>query len=326
MATVSDSQPRPRHTTVATAVVIGASVGVVVTVAEQLAGLQGLDTRERVTDFLSAPPGDALGLDVSTALTALRVVLMLLAGLATAAGVLGYHAMRGSTRARAGLSVLAVPIFIAGFVTGGFLTSLIAAGTALLWVGPSALWFRGEPVPEPSSMASPRPMPVRQPPQAPSSTITAPAPQTTAPPAAPGERPNAVVWACVLTWAFSGITIVVMVASAVLMASNPDLVLDELARQDADLASSDSDMLTDVTFATAAVAGVWSTLAIVLAVLAYRRVSWARWALLVSAAVAAVICLLGTFSSLLMAVPAGATLVTVALLNRPEVRAWFHRT
>ena len=168
-------------------------------------------------------------------------------------------------------------------------------------------------------------MPVRRPPPAPSSTITAPAPQTTAPPASVEHRPDAVVWACVLTWAFSGMTIVVMVASAVLMASNPDLVFDELARQDADLASGDSGVLTEATYVTTAVAGVWSMLAIVLAVLAYRRVSWARWALVVSAAVAAVICLLGTLSSLLLAVPAGATLVTVALLNRPEVRAWFRR-
>ncbi len=56
------------------------------------------------------------------------------------------------------------------------------------------------------------------------------------------------------------------------MASNPDLVFDELARQDADLASSNSDVLTEVTYATTAVAGVWSLLAIVFAVLTYRRV------------------------------------------------------
>ena len=328
MASVSDSQPRPRHTTVATAIIIGGSVGVVVSVAEQLAGLQGLDTRERVTDFLSSPPGDGLGMDVETALKTLRVVLMLLAGCATAAGVLGYHAMRGSTRARAGLSVLAVPIFLGGFAAGGFLTSLIAAGTALLWVGHSALWFRGVPVPEPASMSSPRPPPARQrpvAPSAPSTTASATATQVAAPPSPTvTERPDAVVWACVLTWAFSTLTIVVMAASVVLLASNPDLVFDELARQGADIASS--DRLTEATYVTAVVAGVWSMLAIVLAVLAFRRVSWARWALLVSAAVAGVICLLGMVSSLLLAVPAGATLATVVLLNRPEVRAWFSRT
>jgi hypothetical protein len=43
--------------------------------------------------------------------------------------------------------------------------------------------------------------------------------------------------------------------------------------------------------------------------------------------VAAVVCLLGAAYSLLMVLPAGATVATVALLNRPEVRAWFrHRS
>ena len=177
-------------------------------------------------------------------------------------------------------------------------------------------------------MASPRPVPVRQPPPTQSSTITAPAPQTTAPPlAVPTQRPDAVVWACVLTWAFSGMAIVVMAASAVLMASNPDLVFDELARQDADLASSSSDVLTEVTYATTAVAGVWSLLAIVLAVLTYRRVSLgALGAARLGRGRRGDLPARDVGSSLLMAVPAGATLVTVALLNRPEVRAWFRRT
>lgn len=321
MATVSDTPVRPRHTNLATAIVIGASVGVVLSVAEQLAGLRSLETRELVTDFLAQQPGDGLGIDVSTALEVLRVVLMLLAGCATAAAVLGFHAMKGSTRARLGLSVLAVPIFLGGFATGGFLTSLVAAGTALLWVGPSALWFRGEPVPERAPRPEPRPLPTRQPPP---TTSQPPHLQPTHAPREPvARRPDAVVWACVLTWAFSSLTLVVMVASAVLMASSPDLVFDELTRQNPDLSSGDSAQLTGATYATAAVAGVWSLLAIGLGVLTYRRVRWGRVGLVASAAVAAVACLVATLTSLLLIVPAGATLATVALLNRPEVRAWF---
>ena len=338
MATVSDSQPRPRHTTLAAGLVIGGSVGVVVSVAEQLAGLQSLETRERVTDFLSTSPGDGLGLDVESALGMLRVVFMLLAGCATAAGVLGFHAMRGGTRARIGLSVLAVPIFIGGLATGGFLTSLVAAGTALMWVGPSALWFRGEPIPEPASLSASRAEHVRPPPAATRVPFAQPdpqpdqrvdpstPPQVGAAPAATTRRPDAVVWACVLTWAFSSITLVVMAASVALMATNPDLVLDELVRQNSDLAGGDTTRLTDATYATAAVAGGWSLAAMVLAVLAYRRVGWARWGVLSSAAVAGVVCLVAILSSLLLAVPAGACLATVVLLSRPEVRTWFNRT
>ena len=335
MACVSDTQARPRHTSLATAIVIGASVGVVVSVAEQLSGIQSLETRELVSDFLSTPPGSGLGLEVTSALTGLRLVLMVLAGCATAAAILGYHAMKGSTRARLGLTVLAVPIFLGGFATGGFLTSLAAAGTALLWVGPSALWFAGVPIPERPSRPEPRSQPTRptqqsssvSPPSvtSPVSSSVTPAPGTVAPHEPVTHRPDALVWACVLTWAFSSLTIVVMAASAVLMASNPDLVFDELARQNADLASSDSALLTRATYATASIAVVWSLLAIGLAVLAYRRVRWGRIGLVTSAAVAAVVCLVATLSSLLLVIPAGATLVTVLLLTRPEVRSWFSR-
>lgn len=323
MACVSDTQARPRHTSLATAIVIGASVGVVVSVGEQLSGIQSLETRKLVSDFLSVPPGSGLGLDVPSALTMLRFVLMVLAGCATAAAILGYHAMKGSTRARLGLTVLAVPIFLGGFATGGFLTSLAAAGTALLWVGPSALWFAGVPIPERATRPEPRPHAFQQP--SPVSSSVAPAPGTAAPDEPVTHRPDALVWACVLTWAFSSLTIVVMAASVVLMASNPDLVFDELARQNTDLASSDSALLTRATHATAAIAMVWSLLAIGLAVLAYRRVRWGRFGLVTSAAVAAVVCLVATLSSLLLVVPAGATLVTVLLLRRPEVQSWFNR-
>lgn len=331
MACVSDTQARPRHTSLAAAIVIGASVGVVVSVAEQLSGIQSLETRELVSDFLSTPPGSGLGLEVTTALTGLRFVLMVLAGCATAAAILGYHAMKGSTRARLGLTVLAVPIFLGGFATGGFLTSLAAAGTALLWVGPSALWFAGVPIPERPSRPEPRPQPTRQsssvspPVTSPVSSSVTPAPGTVAPHEPVTHRPDALVWACVLTWAFSSLTIVVMAASAVLMASNPDLVVDELSRQNADLASSDSALLTRATYVTASIAVVWSLLAIGLAVLAYRRVRWGRIGLVTSAAVAAVVCLVATLSSLLLVIPAAATLVTVLLLTRPEVRSWFSR-
>lgn len=328
---VSDPHPRPRHTTMAAAIVMGGAVGVVVAVAEQLAGLQSLETREQVSSFLSEPPGSDLGLGVATALEALRVVLMVLAGLATIAGVLGWHAMRGSSRARLGLAVLAGPIFVGGFAVGGFLTSLVAAGSLLLFVGQSALWFRGEPIPQPAPRDDARPpSPIRRPAVSPreGTTLQAERPAPVAGDVRPGSdpvtrRPDTVVWACVLTWAFCSMATVVMLASAVLMTSDPELVADELRRQDPELASTDITAITDAVFATAAVVALWSLLAVVLAVLVYRGAAWARGALLASAAIAGVICLVGAVYSLLMAVPAGACLTTVALLSRPEVRAWF---
>jgi hypothetical protein len=327
---VSDPQPRPRHTALAGGLVIGASVGVVIGVGEQLAGLYSLDTRETVTEVLSQPPASDLGLDVSGALAMLRVLLMVLAGLATAAAVLGFHALRGSTRARLGLAVLAAPIFVIGLVTGGFLTSLVAAGATLMWVGPSALWFRGEPIPETAGPA-PRPRPAERRDERPpagshavgttlQATRTDTAPYAGRPAA---RRPDALVWACVLTWAFCSLTVLGMAVSVVLMAANPDLVLEELRRQETGFGSEDASTLAQTTYVTGAVVSVWSLAAAVLAAAAFRGARWGRTGLLVSAAAAGVACLLGVLVSPLLVVPAAATLATVVLLTRPEVRSGF---
>lgn len=332
---MSETRPRPGHTTLAGALVVGGSVGVVVSVAEQLSGLYSLETRQQVAEFLTNPPGSDLDISVPAALDVLRVVLMVLAGCATAAGVLGWHALRGSRGARAGLTLLVIPIFVGGLAVGGILTAVVAAGTALMWTGPSAYWFRGEPVPElrPGGRggAGAPALPVRrpgasQPPTGPGATLTTERPE--APPAGPAvpgppvRRPDALVWACVLTWAFSLLAAVVMGGSAALMATSPDLVLAELERQGGDLGADGVEAVAPTVYTTAALVVGWSALAALLAVLAFRGTGWARSALLASAAVAAVVCLLGVVYSLVMVLPAGAALASVVLLSRPEVRAW----
>lgn len=337
MSGVSETKPRPGHTTLAGALVVGGAVGVVVSVAEQLSGLYSLETREQVTQFLETSPGSDLGLSVTAALDGLRVVLMALAGLATAAGVLGFHALRGSTGARLGLSVVALPIFVLGIAVGGVLTALIAAGTALMWSGPSAYWFRGEAVPEPRrpdrGQAGAPTLPVRRPgatrpTEQPGSTLTAERP--TAPPAGPAvpgpppvrRRPDTLVWACVLAWAFSGLAAVMMAASALLMSTSPDLVVEELQRQGNELGDTSADAITEAVYLSAAVVIGWALLASVFAVLAFRGVPAGRSGLLASALVAAVVSLLGVLASPVVLVPALAALTTVVLLLRPEVRAW----
>ena len=68
---------------------------------------------------------------------------MVTAGCATAAGILGYQVLRRSRSARAAVTVLAVPLFLAGMVTGGFITSVVAASAAILWLQPARSWFDG---------------------------------------------------------------------------------------------------------------------------------------------------------------------------------------
>ncbi|MGH3346839.1 MAG: hypothetical protein ACRDO4_07635, partial [Nocardioides sp.] len=138
---MSEKTVRPPHTSMAAGFVIGGSVGIVVTIAGQLSGLHSLETQEQVSTFLSEGPGSELGMGLETALAWMRAILMIVAGCATAAVVLGIQVLRRSRGARTLLTMLALPIFLGGFVAGGFLTALVAASIALLWVGPSAQWL-----------------------------------------------------------------------------------------------------------------------------------------------------------------------------------------
>ena len=330
--------------------VIGGSVGIVLTIAGQLSGLHSLETQEQVSVFLSEGPGSGLGMDLETALGWMRVILMVVAGCATAAAVLGVQVLRRSRGARKLLTLLAIPIFLGGFVAGGFLTALVAASIALLWVGPSAQWLHDGPstsdrgffdrprVPA-STPADTEQRPPTPPPMPSTPPVDAPPPLQQPPPPSPsarrlfvdqpdsarpsGRRPDAVVWACVLVWAFCGLVVVVMAATVALVAGDPAFVLDQLREQDADLAVQNPDVLVNATYATAAVLVAWSVVAAALAVLAYRRRPPGRMGVLVSSAVAGVLCLAGVFASVVLILPAGAAMTTVALLSRPEVRAWY---
>ena len=336
---MSDSPPRPSQTTMAAGMVIAGSVLVVVTVGEQLATINSLETRRVVEEFLSATPGT--GLDVSQARLALRIALMVVGGCATAAAVLGYHVLQRSRPARLGLSLLALPLFLGGLATGGFLTSLVVAATALLWLGHSRAWFDGTPIPEPGRPARERrPDSPWEPPGSTPPRSDLPPPHTgtfgTAPPtvqsvlppqpSAPTRRPDAVVWACVLTWAFSGITVALLGASLTLLLADPSLVWAELERQNPGLVAESGltrDDLLRTTYVTLGVAAVWALVAIVLAVLTWRRRSAGRLGLLVCSAVAALVCVLASFGSVLLVVPAFACVATLVLLGRADVRAWF---
>ena len=82
---MSDSLPRPRQVTMAAWMAVGASVLVVLTVFDTVAGLHTLETRRTIEQFLAEPPGVDLGLDVDGAIAVVRVLAMVTAGCATAA-------------------------------------------------------------------------------------------------------------------------------------------------------------------------------------------------------------------------------------------------
>jgi hypothetical protein len=68
---------------------------------------------------------------------------------------------------------------------------------------------------------------------------------------------------------------------------------------------------------------VWCVVAAVLAVLALRRLQWARIALVVCAGLSGLVLLGATFFSPFLVVLFAANVVTVWLLLRADVTAWF---
>jgi hypothetical protein len=144
-----------------------------------------------------------------------------------------------------------------------------------------------------------------------------------APPAP--ARPPAVIWACLITWTTCTIVVVGLAVTVLVLLLTPDALFDELHRQNPDLADqglSDSDIRA-ASFATAGLFLPWCLAAVGFAVQAFRRVAWGRRGLLISAGVAGGVSLLGMFASAIMVLPFVAAVVTVALLSRPEVGAWF---
>ncbi len=310
---MSDPTPtRPRQVTLAGWMLMVGSALAVLLVFDRLSGLHSLESQEAVRRFLDRPPGSGLGLEVDGALGLIRTAAMITAGCATAAGILGFHVLRRSRSARLAVTILAVPIFLAGTVTGGFVTSVVAASAAVLWLQPARSWFRGE-----------------APPERPASEVAPPAAGPGQPAVRPrSDRPGGVLWACVLTWVATGVTILGLLASGVVLAVRSDAMLEEARRQNPDLSTAgvSDNVLVVATYALIGGLALWCIAAAVLAVLVLRRVAWARIVLIVSAAVASAGCLVGAaVGAFVLLIPLGAAVATIALLMRADVGAWFTR-
>ena len=321
---------RPRQVTFAGWMIMIGSAVVVFSAFDRIAGLRSIESQESVLEFLSKPPGEDLGLSLDQVLDLIQLLSLIAGACAAAAGILGFWVLKGSKQARVGLAVLAVPLLITGLATGGFVSSLVAVSALMLWLQPARNWFEGRPAPTPpvaAPVASPAEPPV-EPPPAPTEPVPWPTPYGTRPPAPRRARPPAVVWACVLTWVGTGIVVAGLAATVLVMLASPNALFEELHRQNPDLADQG---LTDgeikaATFVSAAVFLPWSVAAAGFAIQAIRRVRWGRRALMLSAAVAGAVSLVGLLASAIMVLPLVAAVATVALLARPEVRAWYDAT
>jgi hypothetical protein len=184
---------------------------------------------------------------------------------------------------------------------------VVAASAAILWLQPARSWFDGTTAPE-------------------RRTTPAPLLPTTQDPAP--ARPPAVLWACVLTWICTGLVTLALVVSLVTLALSPDLMLDEVHRENPDLAAqgiSDSVLML-ATYLMIVGLVFWCAGAAGLAVLVFRRVDWARIVLILSAAACSALCLLGTAVGVyVLVVPLLVSASCIAMLMRADTRPWFDR-
>jgi len=336
---------RPGQVTLAGWMVMIGSAIVVLTCFDQVSGFQTVDRREAIAKFVSEPPGDGLGLDVDGAIVLLRVLAMVTAGLATTALILGWHILQRHRQSRLALTVVAVPLFFTGIVTGGFFSSLVAASALMLWSAPARDWFDGV-VPAPSRLpvrhpsgavepgtpearstldsstpAPPRETPTPMPDQPP---VGAPYAGLAPPPPLVRSRPDSVLWACVLTWAFSGVTAVFLVASLVLVPLRRDELLADVHKQNPDIANSgvSDDLLLWMAGGLVFVMVLWALGAMTLGWLVWVGHDWARIALVCSAAVAGVLSLITVFVLVITLPLMMACGVSLRMLLSPSAVNW----
>ncbi len=135
---------RPTQVTVAAWMIMVGSIFVVLLVWDRIAGLHSLDTRKALEPLLDDQRLKDAGIQMNDLLVMIRVVSMVAAGCAAAMVVLGYQTLQRSRGARLALTVLAVPLFVSGLATGGYVSSAVAAAVGTLWLGPARLWFDGK--------------------------------------------------------------------------------------------------------------------------------------------------------------------------------------
>lgn len=139
----------------------------------------------------------------------------------------------------------------------------------------------------------------------------------------PDRRPGSVTAAAIITWVFAGLTGLgyLAVVLMLMVARQPLVDAIQADPQFESLPMSTDDLLA-VLWVMSAVSIFWSVSAVALAVLAFRRVGWARTALVVSAASAMMVSLLAFPFGLLH----GAAAATAfALLLGKRSSAWFAR-
>lgn len=350
----TSTEQRPPQVTLASGIVMVASVVVLLSAWQRVTTLGSLETQEAVSAFLAEPPLSTVGLDVSGVTQLLRISAMVAAASACATAILGWYVRRPDRAARIGLTIFAVPVFVSGMSVGGLAGSFVAAGTVMLWLAPGREWFATgrwtppAPPPDPAARdaapdAARDAAPRRTPPPAASRE-----PEPQQPPAwqqRPGApvspydqrarqhqqhqqlihaRPAAMVAAFVITVVMAGGLLAMSLLWVAIAGLSPEFLRSVLEQQpemfDEGL-SFEQVRGTVLAFAGAFI--VWCVVALVLAGFAMARRDWARRGLMVIAAFSALGCLFFVLDTPLVVLPAAAGIATIVCLRRVEVRRWF---
>ncbi|UDY23182.1 hypothetical protein [Nocardioides sp. Kera G14] len=319
---------RPRQITIAAWLIIAGSIFTVLTIAEQFQSLGSMQMDDAIERTLGRPPFDTLDVSVDQIESMMRVLGMVAAACATAAAILGWQVLQHrSTTARLWLSILALPLLVAGFASGGFTSTMVVVATVMLWLQPARDWLAGtwKPAPAPAERAVPHLREGTSSPQAPAHSDVSERPfgEKAGP-----ERPTALLSAVILTWIFSLLAAAGFVLAAGVLIADPGWVIDQLERTNPDLMAQEgmTERLIQVIFVLmSGVVLAWSISACVLAFLVLRRVAWARIVLMVCAGCAGLVLIVGAVANPLLIAPLVASAVTIGLLARRDVADYLRR-
>lgn len=341
--------------TVAAAAVIGGALLLFASGFDALVNLQTVDQREHVASLLSSGSLRDLGLTVDELLGWMRLATLITGAAAAGAAVLGWFTLQRHRGARAALAVIAVILLLCAPLSGGFLAGFVVVAIAMLWSAQARDWFAGRPVRERPAFTAPesrrpqgdRPevhrevpapaalLPWQGPPQQPGHPVAppapAPSPEPSAVASAADRRPGGVVAACVLTWLFAGAAAALFVLAAVVMVLDPGRLTGQFVTEiqgspQLQQAGVTPAMAPTLLWLVIAFYFGWSVAACVLAWLSWRRHSWARIVLVVSAFGVAALGMVALLAGGLFAVPHVFAAVTVAgLLLGGNSNRWYAR-
>ncbi len=328
---------RPRQVTVAVGLGLFGCLVFVIALYEAVGGSYSLAAREAVTELLSRPPYDGLGLTVAETLRVLRAVMFGMGVAAAVAFVLSFYVLQRSNAARIGFTV-AAGLLVPGLLgpqSLGIAAVVVAFAAIGMWSEPARDWFAGRaprPVadpPPPGPAVLPRQFTTDQPPPA-STPFGAPRSPDLAsypPPNQPPPRPRSVSLAVVITRVAASLTGLFVTMGLIRLATDRTAFEAEIGQSFESNPQFDELGITpaDLWAPTIAMLGllvVWCVAAYVLTFFVLRRAAWARILLLVSAGIAAVLSLVALMT-IVSVFPLVASGLSIRLLLQRETAAWF---